>query len=148
MESKKAKELAARILKVGEGRIFIQPDAVSKVAEAMTKDDIRTLIAERVIKKRASASQSTGRARALKAQRDKGRRRGKGKRTGRKRVRMEQRDSWIGRVRSQRSTLRELKEKNPEAVKAVGYSKTYKRIKGNYFRGKRHLVEYIEGAKK
>ncbi len=147
MESKKAKELAARILKVGEGRIFIQPDQVSKVAEAMTKDDIRTLIAERVIKKRASASQSMGRARALKAQRAKGRRRGKGKRTARKRVRMEQRDSWIGRVRSQRSTLRELKEKNPEAVKAAGYSKTYKRIKGNYFRGKRHLVEYIEGAK-
>jgi len=147
MEAGKAKELAARILKVGEGRIYIQPDGVSKVAEAMTKDDIRTLIAERVIKKRPSAKQSMGRARDLKAQRLKGRRRGKGKRTARKRVRMEQRDRWIGRVRSQRSTLRELKEKNPEAVNAIGYSTVYRKIKGNYFRGKKHLVEYIEGAK-
>ena len=114
MEAGKAKELAAKILKVGEGRIFIQPDEVSKVAEAMTKDDVRTLIAERVIKKRPSASQSMGRARELKAKRAKGRRRGQGKRTARKRVRMEQRDRWIGRVRSQRSTLRELKESNPE----------------------------------
>jgi large subunit ribosomal protein L19e len=148
MESKKARELAATILKVGVGRIYIDPTNVSKVAEAMTKDDVRGLIAERVIKKRPSAQQSMGRARENQARKDKGRGRGKGSRAGTKKVRTKQRKSWIGRVRSQRSTLKELKVKNPAAVDAIGYSKLYKMVKGNYFRGKNHLVDYVEGAKK
>ena len=148
MESKKAKELAARILKIGVGRIYIDPANVSKIAEAMTKDDIRSLIAERMIKKRPSKKQSMGRARVQQAKKDKGRGRGKGNRTGTKKTRSRQRDSWIGRVRSQRKTLKELRNTNPEAVNNLGYGVLYKRIKGNYFRGKKHLVDYVEGAKK
>jgi len=138
MESRKAKELAARVLKVGVGRIYIDPAQVQKVSEAMTKDDIRGLIAERIIRKRASSEQSMGRARALKEKKQNGRKRGKGKKAGTKKVRTEQRASWIGRVRALRRTLRELKEKNPEAVKAKGYSDIYKKIKGNYFKGKKY----------
>jgi large subunit ribosomal protein L19e len=148
MNGRKARELASRILKVGEGRIYIDPANASKISEAMTKDDIRSLIAERIIKKRPSAEQSRGRARELAEMKHKGRRRGKGKRSGTKKVRTEQKTTWINRVRSQRRTLRELREKNPEAVKEKGYSEAYKRIKGNYFKGKKYLVEYIEGAKK
>ena len=148
MDPRKAKELAATILKVGEGRIYLDPANLTKIADAMTKDDIRSLIAERVIKKRASVDQSKGRARANKAMKDKGRRRGKGKRSGTKKIRTEQRMRWINAVRTQRKTLRELREKNPEAVKELNYSSVYRKIKGNFFRGKRHLVEYVEGAKK
>ncbi|MFA5126192.1 MAG: 50S ribosomal protein L19e [archaeon] len=148
MEAKKVRELAATILKVGVGRIYIDPTGVAKVAEAMTKDDIRGLIAERIIKKRPSKEQSMGRARILKEKRQKGRRRGKGKRSGTKKVRMERKSSWINKVRAQRRTLKELREKNPELVKEKGYSDIYKKIKGNYFKGKRGLIEYIEGAKK
>ena len=148
MNGQKAKELAARILKVGEGRIYIDPANFSKVSEAMTKDDIRTLIAERVIKKRGSKEQSRGRTRELEAKKQKGRRRGKGKRSGTKKVRTEQKSTWIGRVRAQRRTLRELKEKNPKLVAEKGYNDIYKKIKGNYFKGKKYLVEYVEGAKK
>jgi len=148
MESAKAKQLAARILKIGVGRIYIDPINVSKVAEAMTKDDIRSLIAERIIKKRPSKEQSMGRARIQQVKKDKGRGRGKGNRAGTKKTRTRQRLSWIGRVRSQRRTLKELKTANPEAVNNLGYSKLYKMVKGNYFRGKKHLVDYVEGAKK
>ena len=56
MESKKAKQLAAIILKVGKGRIYVDPAQIVKVNEAMTKDDVRTLIAERIIKKRPQIS--------------------------------------------------------------------------------------------
>ena len=148
MESRKAKELAARILKIGEGRVFLDPANASKVAEAMTKDDIRSLIAERVIKKKGSKEQSMGRARERHAARLKGRGRGKGRRSGTKKVRTDQRKEWINKVRSQRRTLRELREKNPEAVKEKNYSKIYKRIKGNFFKGKKYLIDYVEGAKK
>ncbi|MFA6065441.1 MAG: 50S ribosomal protein L19e [archaeon] len=148
MESAKAKELAAIILKIGEGRVYIDPANVSKVAEAMTKDDVRSLIAERVIQKRPSKKQSMGRARIRQVQKDKGRGRGKGNRAGTKKTRTRQRLSWIGRVRSQRRTLKELKTTHAESVNNLGYSKLYKMVKGNYFRGKKHLVDYVEGAKK
>ncbi|MGI6589347.1 MAG: 50S ribosomal protein L19e [Candidatus Iainarchaeum sp.] len=148
MNAVKAKELAAKILKVGVGRIYLDPTQTSKIKEAMTKDDIRTLIAERVIKKKPQVSQSKGRTRVSKEAKAKGRGRGKGKRSASKKVRSEQRDRWINRVRSQRRTLKELKVKNSKEVKEIGYSKIYKRIKGGYFRGKRHLVEFVEGAKK
>jgi len=147
MEAKKARELAARILKVGEGRVFIDPTNPSKIAEAMTKDDIRTLIAERVIKKKASAQQSMGRAREIKAQRMKGRRRGKGKRSGTKKVRADKKKEWINKVRALRRTLKELKVKNADAIKEKGHSDIYKKIKGNYFKGKKNLIDYVEGAK-
>jgi len=147
MESKKAKQLAAIILKVGKGRIYVDPAQIVKVNEAMTKDDVRTLIAERIIKKRPEVSQSRGRARATQAARAKGRNRGKGNRSATRKVRSEQKSRWISRVRSQRRTLRELKTSNPTEVEKLNYSKVYKKIKGGYFRGKRHLVEYVEGAK-
>jgi large subunit ribosomal protein L19e len=147
MESKKAKQLAAIILKVGKGRIYVDPAQIAKVSEAMTKDDVRTLIAERIIKKRPEVSQSRGRAKATQAARAKGRARGKGKRSATRKVRSEQKSRWMGRVRSQRRTLRELKVSNPTEVEKLNYSQVYKKIKGGYFRGKRHLVEYIEGAK-
>jgi len=147
MEPKKAKELAAIILKVGLGRIYVDPAGIAKVSEAMTKDDIRTLIAERVVKKRPQVSQSRGRAHATQAAKAKGRSRGKGKRSATRKVRSEQKSRWMNRVRSQRRTLRELKTSNPTEMEKMNYSKVYKKIKGGYFRGKRHLVEYIEGAK-
>ena len=146
MDPRKARELAAGIMKCGENRIYISPDGLTKVAEAMTKDDMRQLIAERVVKKRAAVDQSRGRARILKAQRLKGRRRGQGKRTGTKKVRGEQRNTWINKVRSQRAMLKELRKTNPAAVEAKGYGKTYRRIKGNYFKGKNYVKEYIEGG--
>jgi large subunit ribosomal protein L19e len=148
MEARKARELAARILKVGEGRIFIDPASLAKVAEAMTKDDIRALIAERVVKKKPSKEQSMGRARILKEKRQKGRRRGKGNRSGTKKVRSNQRKDWINKIRTQRKALKELKTSNPKAVDEKGYSSIYKKIKGNFFKGKKNLVEYVEGAKK
>jgi len=145
----RAKELAARILKCGTNRVYLSPDAESnnKIVEAMTKDDIRTLIAERIIKKRAAVDQSMGRARALKVQMKKGRRRGKGKRTGTKKTRTEQRDTWIGKVRAQRRMLRELRVSNPKAVEEKGYQDIYRKIKGNYFKGKNYVKDYVEGGK-
>ena len=102
MEGKKAKELAAKILKVGVGRVRIKPEEMTKVKEAMTKDDIRALIAERVIKKRPSKEQSRGRARILAEKKSRGRKKGKGKRFAKKKRRSQQRKKWVSMVRAQR----------------------------------------------
>ncbi|MBT4596664.1 MAG: 50S ribosomal protein L19e [Candidatus Diapherotrites archaeon] len=148
MELNKAKEMAAGVLKVGKNKVFISPTDATKIAEAMTKDDIRGLIADRVIKKRQDNSQSKGRARALKAKKIKGRKKGRGKRKGTKKTRGEKKKTWIKKVRAQRRTLRELRETNPEAVADKRYSDVYRKIKGNFFKGKKYLIEYIEGGKK
>jgi large subunit ribosomal protein L19e len=147
MEGRKAKELAAAILKIGVGRVYIDPANLAKISEAMTKDDVRALIAERIIKKRPAVEQSRGRARDMKEKRSKGRMRGKGKRSATRKVRSQQRKTWMGKVRALRRTLREVREKDPKALEE-NYSEVYNKIKGSYFRGKRHLTEYIEGAKK
>jgi len=147
MELKKAKELAANLMKVGTGKIHIDPKNITKVKEAMTKDDVRGLIADRVIKKRQDNSQSKGRTRKSQEGKRKGRQRGKGKRKGTKNNRGGKKDAWINKVRAQRRTLKEIKKENPELVKERGYSDIYKKIKGNYFKGKKYLREYIEGGK-
>ena len=147
MELHKAKELAADLMKVGVGKIYIDPTNTTKVGEAMTKDDIRGLIADRIIKKRQDNSQSRGRSRDLAESKRKGRKRGKGKRKGTKNNRVGKKSTWINKVRAQRRTLKEIKAENPEAVKEKGYGDIYKKIKGNYFKGKKYLREYIEGGK-
>ena len=147
MDLRKAKELAARLMKVGVTKIYIDPTNIKKVDEAMTKDDIRGLIAERIVKKRQDNYQSKGKARILAEKKKKGRKRGTGKRKGTKKTRNEKKHTWIVKVRAQRRTLKEIKERNPNAVKEKGYSNIYRKIKGNYFKGKKYLQEYVEGKK-
>ncbi len=148
MKLEKAKVLAAQIMKTGVTKIYLDPTKSAKIKEAMTKDDVRGLIAERVVKKRQDNYQSKGKARILKEKKQKGRKRGKGKRKGSKKTRTEKKKTWISKVRAQRRTLKELKTSNPSAVKEKGYSNIYRKIKGNYFKGKKYLKEYIEGGKK
>lgn len=148
MDLRKAKELAARILKVGESKIYIDPKNLKKVEEAMTKDDVRGLIAERIIKKRKENYQSRGRSRIAIKQRQKGRRRGKGKRKGTKNTRIDKKSNWMHKVRAQRKMLKELKKTNPKDVEEKGYGNLYKKIKGNFFKGKNYLKEYVSGVKK
>ncbi len=148
MNLNKAKELAAGILKVGVNRVYIDPVNMKKVEEAMTKDDLRGLIAERIIKKRKAKFQSKGRSRVMLKKRQKGRKSGKGKKKGSKKVRTEGKRGWIKKVRSQRVMLNELRKTNPEAVKEAGYGNVYRKIKGGFFKGKNYVREYIEGVKK
>ena len=41
----------------------------------------------------------------------------------------------------------DLEDLPTEAVKEAGYSDVYRKIKGNYFKGKKYVQEYIEGGK-
>jgi large subunit ribosomal protein L19e len=148
MELKKAKEISATIMKVGVGKIYVDPKQTSKVKEAMTKEDLRGLIADRIIKKRQDNFQSTGRTKLLRAQQKKGRKRGHGKRKGTKKSRIGKKETWIKKVRAQRRTLKELQKEKPAEVKIFGYSKLYKQIKGGLFKGKKYLIEHVEGGKK
>jgi large subunit ribosomal protein L19e len=143
MKVERAREHAATLLKVGKKKVWIDPKQLDKVSEAVTKDDIRTLISEGIIRKKHEPEQSRGRARILREKKKKKRKRGPSKRRGTRKARSKDKEQWVKNVRSQRAKLRELKEKRPEAVKLIGYRKLYRMIKGGYFKGKHALERYV-----
>ncbi|MFH1224776.1 MAG: 50S ribosomal protein L19e [Candidatus Diapherotrites archaeon] len=146
MELYKVRRLAARILKVGETRVRFNPAESVKIAECMTKEDVRALIADGLIKKKRLIGMSRGRAKAMHTKRKKGRKRGYGKRAGTKKARMQSKSVWVRNVRAQRKMLAELKKGGVKMEKP--YSTVYKMVKGNYFRGKKYLEAYVRGGGK
>ena len=147
MRQEKVKEMAAGILKCGKNIVWLDPKEDEKIKSVMTKDDIRGLVKEGVIKKKGKNSQSRARARKLHEKKKKGRKRGKGKRKGTKKARVEKKPTWMKNVRSQRKMLKQLKKEKPEAVAKIGYRTLYKRVKGGYFKGKKYLKAVVEGKK-
>ncbi len=142
MDEKKARKVAARILKIGESKIWMDPAQIGRVGKAMTKEDLRALIKDGVLKKRHDQMQSRGRARILLAKKKKGRKRGKGKRTGTKKTRKEGKRQWIKNVRAQRRVLSEMKTAGTKLKKPA--REIYLLIKGNYFRGKNYVKAMAE----
>ena len=145
MNPRKLKRMAADILNVGETKVWVDPTQMVKAAEAMTRDDVRGLIAQRIIKKRRDSHHSRGSARILKEKKAAGRKSGKGKRTGTKKARSKPREQWINRVRALRMSLREMKK---EGTIKGNYRQFYSQIKGNNFRGRKHLQQAAKGESK
>jgi large subunit ribosomal protein L19e len=140
------KKIASELLKVGVTRIWINPEEESKVKEAMTKEDVRELIKNGVIKKKKLKEQSRGRARILHEKKRKGRKRGRGKRKGTRKARVKRKEFWVKNVRAQRKKLKELKLKG--LVKGKDYGEIYRKIKGNYFKGKKYVELAVKALRK
>jgi len=138
MELNQVKRLAAKVLGVGVTRIKIKDK--EKASQAMTRDDVRTLVKQGKIEIRPSFGLSRVRARKIKAQKKKGRRKGRGSRKGGLKARTPRKTLWMKRVRALRKKLNALK---PE-LKDREYRKLYNMIKGGYFRDKGHLQLYVK----
>ena len=80
MQITNQKRIAARLLKCGENRIWINPLYVDQIAAAVQTDDIREFIDEGWIKAKPVKGTSRVRARARLEQKRKGRRKGQGTR--------------------------------------------------------------------
>lgn len=145
MKLPKIKKIAAKLLKVGETKVWFDPSKSERIAECMTKEDIRAAIAEGAIKKKKTAQHSRGKARVLHEKKTKGRKRGMGKRKGKWKARVKTKKRWMMNVRAQRKKLKEMKE-NGTKLK-VKYSKVYRMIKGGYFRGKKYVESYATKGK-
>jgi len=147
MNAKRAKEMSSRILKVGKSRVWVNPEEIERVKEAITKDDVRSLISDGVIKKNRRPEQSRARARKLAEKKKKGRKKGEGKRRGKYNTRSKRKKTWISKVRAQRRTLKELRESETEKVEKIGYGKLYKMVKGGYFKGKKYVERKVQEGK-
>lgn len=135
------KRLAAQVLKVGEGRVWIDPEATEDIAAAITREDIRGLIKEGVIKKKPIKGVSRGRARVRAIQKSLGRRRGPGSRKGAKGARRGKKQLWIIKIRALRRRLKELRSGG--YVDKTTYRRLYNKAKGGEFRNVTHLNDYL-----
>lgn len=138
---KSKKELAARILKTSKSKIRFADDALEDIGKAITRSDIRGLIAVGKITKANTNLHSRARARKNAEQKKKGRRKNRGSRKGMKFSTLTRKDRWISRIRVLRVFLKELKEKG--LITAQNYQMLYKKAKGGFFRNKRHLKLYL-----
>jgi len=103
------KRLAAQILKVGQNRVWIDPERVDDVEGAITRDEVRKLIHEKVIVSTPEKGVSRSRAKSIRAKKVKGRRGGPGSITGAGYAKVTQKQAWMIKIRSLRRKLRELK---------------------------------------
>ncbi|MFX0141329.1 MAG: 50S ribosomal protein L19e [Candidatus Hodarchaeota archaeon] len=137
--------LAARILKVGKERIWIDPEREDDVSIAITRDDIRNLIHEKVIKVKNDQGISRVRAKEIKEKKKFGKRRGPGSRKGKKHAVVSKKRKWILKIRPQRKYLRRLRAKR--IITHTNYRKLYRWATGGVFRSVAHLEHFINEKK-
>ena len=142
MNLSKKRRMAAEILGIGENRLWIDPNKMDKVKEAITKEDIHALIKQGIIKKKKIKGTSRVRAKKLQEARKKGRRRGMGSRKGKATARKPRKEAWMEKIRAQRKFLRKLKEKKIISVRK--YRELYKKAKSGIFRNVAHLKLFIK----
>lgn len=137
--------MASDILAVGENRIKFDPAQLSKIEEALTREDARGLIESGAILVLPKTGVGKGRSRKRAEQKRKGRRRGKGSRRGTKFGRSNAKESWMVRVRSLRAVLYKLKSDGK--VSSANSRKLYLMVKGRAFRGIANMLAYIKENK-
>lgn len=142
MDLKNQKRMAAEVLKCGENRVWIDPNRIEDVADAITRADIRTAIQSGSIRALPVRGISRGRARHRLAQKAKGRRRGQGSRKGTSRARRPKKEAWIQTIRPLRATLRELRDEG-KITRSV-YREFYMKAKGGMFRSRNNLLMHLK----
>ena len=138
---KAKKRLASRVTGVGVHRIRFDSDHLDDVADAITRENIRSLITANTIQIKSFTGTSRGRAQDKKDQKNK-RGTGQGSKQGRKGARVGKKEVYVAKVRSLRRLLKIAKDRkditNPE------FWALYKKIGGNTVRNKAHLRLLME----
>ncbi len=132
------RRICARVFDVGESRVKIMD--TKRASEALTADDVRTLVKDKAVVIIASKGPSRAAARYKQSRLRSGRRRGPGSKKG---TSISTKDKWIMKIRSQRKLLFSLKLK----VKHGEFRKVYRMIKGNAFKSKHALLTYLNENK-
>jgi large subunit ribosomal protein L19e len=140
------RRLAAKVLKVGLGRVWLDPDASAEIATAITREDIRNLVAEGKIRRKQAKGVSRARARIRDAKRAYGHRKGPGSRKGAKGARSPRKQEWIRKIRALRRRLRELRDEG--VIDSSLHYRLYRKAKGGEYRSIAHLEAHIESFKK
>jgi len=127
------KKLAARVFGVGTGRILFDKLRLNDIMQAITREDIRDLAKEGVIKIKPIQG-----VRKLK----KRGKRGTGKR---RQFPSTRKQDYVKRIRKMRRFL--IKLKGDKQISSQEHDRVRRLAKAGQFKSKRHLEEYIKGRK-
>ncbi len=144
MATKTVRRIAAELLKCGESRVVLEPAELKKIEEALTREDVRALIASGAVWRKQKIGVSRGRARIRHLKKKKGRMRGPGKMRGKKYSRLPQKEAWMNRVRAQRKMLKGLMLDGK--IESRSYRVAYRMIKGGAFKGRNQLMAHLKEA--
>lgn len=138
---KTKRQLVARIIGVGIDRVKFDPEHLDDVADAITRDNIRSLITANVIEIRPIKGTSKGRSYFKKLQRKK---RGtkQGSKKGRKGARAGKKEIYVRRIKAMRHQLKVSKVR--KELSNEDYWNLYKQVSGNQVRNLAHLRSLIE----
>ena len=135
------RRLAASLLGCGINRVWFDVERIGDIQNAISREDIRGLIGEGVIRARQVQGNSRGRARALMAKRSYGHCKGPGRRKGAAGARNPSKREWIQKIRAIRKTLAELRESGE--IEPHLYRTLYRKAAGGQFRNVAHLKAQI-----
>ena len=139
---KSQRRLASQILKIGQNRVWIDPERTDDAEAAITRTEIRKLIHEGAIKMLPDKGVSRSRARVLHEKKKKGRRGGPGSVTGAGGAKVSKKDAWMLRIRALRKKLREVK--TSKTITESNYRRLYKMSSSGRFQSVGDLERYMK----
>lgn len=138
------KRLVSRITGAGIHRIWFDSDHLDDIADAITRDNIRSLITANTIQIKPIIGTSRGRAKQKKRQRHK---RGikRGSKRGTSGARIGKKQAYVTKIRSLRYLLKVAKDR--KEITNEQFWSLYKKVGGNTVRNRAHLLSLIQEVK-
>ena len=136
------RRLAAQIMKVGQNRVWINPERIDDVDAAITREEVKKLIHEKVITSLPEKGVSRSRAKTIQEKKRVGRRKGPGSRTGAGHAKISKKEAWMSKIRSLRKKLRELKASR--VITEATYRKVYMMAGSGKFESVADLERYLK----